>query len=136
MRPSSIGEAVDIRFDRVVAEGGGLEAVIALTRRSGHEEIRVEAVLGSVIFAMSPTVEPGAGVVGVLSPVQETMEVPVRMEVARCDAHAVSQSTKTYELSVWVALGVADAQAVPVPVEGELRDRLDTMLDECLGGEG
>jgi hypothetical protein len=127
-------DAVDIRFEDPRIDGSRVTAAIALSRLEGDDRIAVESLLGSVIFTMAPAT-PGEGSLAEVLPGAGGTTLPVAFEVARCDPHAVGQSTKTYELTLWVAVGDRPAQAVPFTAGPELRNALDSILDECLAGD-
>jgi hypothetical protein len=127
-------EAVDVRFEDPQVDGSRATATIALSRLEGDDRITVESLLGSVIFTMAPATAAQGSPAEVLPGAPGT-RLPVAFEVARCDPHAVGQSTKTYELTLWVAVGDRPARAVPFTAGPELRKALDAILAECLAGD-
>jgi hypothetical protein len=108
-------------------------AELALTRLQGDDAIAVDAVRGSVLLELRA--DAATSPLTVLAPEDETARVPVQLRVVRCDPHAVIESKKTFQLSVWVALGDAAPQHLVVVPEGELRVALEALIQDCLQAE-
>lgn len=127
-------EAVDVGLgDEFSVEDGVLTTALTLARRTGDEPIEVTNVRGSVLLELMP--ETAATPLAAMAPGQADLAVPVRMRVIRCDPHAVTESKKTFQLAVWIAVGERETQHLVVAAEGALRDELQALIDECLRAE-
>jgi len=127
-----VREAVDIRFRDPTRTKATIDVVIAVDRLAGGEPVTVHSMLGSVIFAMFGPDEPLLH----LDEGDPGGVIPVEFRVSRCDPHVVSQSSKTYEFTVWVGVGNRPLQATPIDVDPALRVMLDDLLATCMAGEG
>lgn len=127
-------EAVDVGLgDEFSVEDGVLTTALTLARRTGDEPIEVTNVRGSVLLELMPVT--AATPLAAMAPGQADLAVPVRMRVIRCDPHAVTESKKTFQLAVWIAVGERETQHLVVAAEGALRDELQALIDECLRAE-
>lgn len=132
-------EQVDIGFspDFTVTDGV-VDTSLEFSRRQGDDLVTVTAVRGSVLIELAGAegVTPLAG----MASDEDSLVVPVRMRIIRCDPHAVIESKKTFQLATWVALGEREAQHIVISPEGELRSTLEGLIQECLiaetGGAG
>lgn len=101
---------------------------------TGGTEASVNSMRGTVIFNIVP--EPRNGSVGApiatLDADHRSVSIPVTINVARCDAHAVIESKKSYLLPVWFTAGGRDDQFVTIEFTGDLRAELDRMVTQCL----
>lgn len=109
---------------------GVVETNIDLTRVEGDEPVAVTGVRGSVLLELIPATS--ATPLAVLAGDGTDVSVPVRLRVIRCDPHAVIESKKTFELSMWVAIGERDPQHLVVAPTGELRAALEQLIEDCL----
>ena len=124
-------EQVDIGYgaDPAVVDGV-VETSIELRRSAGDEPITATALRGSVLLELRPltAAEPLAALPGGA----DEASIPVRMRVSRCDPHAVIESKKTFELSIWVTIGDRQPQRIVVAPQGELRTVLEGLIQDCL----
>ena len=109
---------------------GVVDATIELTRSGGDEPIAVVAVRGSVLLELvATTPEPP---LAAIDPTGRGATLPVRIRVIRCDPHAVTESKKTFDLAIWVAVADGESHRIVVAPDGELRAALEQLIDECL----
>jgi hypothetical protein len=108
-----------------------LRGWIALDRAGGVEPVTVTSVFGSVLLSFNP-MRPGRPV-AVLTSRQTALRIPVRIGSSnRCDKHALSGSTQTYLLSVFVRRGDAPVQRLILVPDARTRDRiLHVVHDAC-----
>ena len=120
---------VDYAGDPIVA-GGVVDTSIEVHRLAGDEPIAVTALRGSVLIELqaSTAADPLAALPGEAA----GASIPVRLHVSRCDPHAVIESKKTFELSIWVSIGDRPPQRIAVTPEGELRAVLEGLIQDCL----
>ncbi len=126
----AVHEAVDVQFGDGAVSGETVTVPISLDRVAGSEPIVVTELRGSVVFklvAAVPAEIPLLMKTGIHSSGLATVFSPVR-----CDPHAVSQSTKTYEFNIWVTVGEHETEMIPIPLPPGLRDQLDEVLDACI----
>lgn len=124
-------EQVGIGYAGVPAVVDGVvETSIELRRLAGDEPITATAVRGSVLLELRPATaaDPLAALPGDV----DQASFPVRIRVSRCDPHAVIESKKTFELSIWVSIGDREPQRIVVTPEGELRAVLEGLIQDCL----
>ncbi len=127
-------ENVDVGFsDEFAVDDGVLTTALSLARRAGDEPIEVTNVRGSVLLELVPA--DAATPLAAMAPGQADLEVPVRLRVIRCDPHAVTESKKTFQLAVWIAVGDRDTQHLVISPEGALRDELQALIEACLRAE-
>lgn len=127
----AVREAVDIRFGPVTRDGTVVTTSIDVSRvGEAVPEVRVESMLGSVIFAMFGPEPP----LLTLDTDRKDGSIPIEFRVSRCDPHVVSQSSKTWEFTVWVAVDDRPLQATVMPVDPALRAALEDALDDCMNG--
>lgn len=127
-------EHVEVGYaDEHTVRDGVLETGLTLRRLQGDEPIAVTNVRGSVLIELAA--QTASTPVAVMAPDADTLDVPVRLRVIRCDPHAVIESKKTFQLATWIAVGDREAQHLVVSPEGELRAALQTLIDDCLRAE-
>ena len=124
--------AAAVRYaDRWTVEGAGKQSVlhgfIDLRRREGTEDVTVDQVQGSVLFAMAL---PGETT---MAGDQHRAAIPVDFSYGRCDEHARSQSTQSFVFRVWLRLGDGEPLAQVVQPTGGQQRRLLRFLDFACG---
>ena len=129
-----IGEVVAISWGPPFTEVS--DAVVGVTlhveRRSGDEEVTIEDLGGTVVFAQR--LPDASAVPATLEPGESSLTIPVELSTERCEAHALTESNKTYRFKVWVRLGDEPPQQIEVLPEGETRTRLDAAMQAgCFG---
>jgi hypothetical protein len=119
----AVRELVDVDFgaDWAVVGPGRARGTITLTpRRDG--DVRLQAVSASVVFSLEPTSDlsaPGGVVVDALA--------------ARCDAHALTESKKTFVFTLTFSVDGGDPVRVElVAADGPVRAALDQAIDDCV----
>lgn len=119
-----VREAVDLGFGtdwRSVAPGRVTGTVTVAPR--GDAEVAVEEVRTAIVLSAEVTSElPAAG------------DVEVVVTAARCDAHALTESKKTFVFSLLVSVDGAEPARVELEAEagGAARQALDRAIDECV----
>jgi hypothetical protein len=110
--------------------GGVIQTALTLRRLDGDQPVELSSLRGSVLIEL--TAATPAVPIATLPSGQDAVDVPVLMRVIRCDPHAVIESKKTFQLSVWLAVGDDEPQRLFITPEGELLDALQTLIDDCL----
>ena len=129
-----IGEMVSLRWSTPITaiEAATIQLPLVIERRSGDEPITIEEIGGTVVFA-DRLVDPGSVPV-TLEPGTSRVEVEVDLSAARCEAHALTESNKTFRFSVWVGIGGQPSHRVEVIPEGEPRAALEEAMQAgCFG---
>jgi len=110
-----------------------VEATLDVALRDGDGPVRVASMRGSVILAAEPVAAEGSPLVEVDGDRPEA-SAPVRLWAARCDPHGVAESKRTFDIPIWVSSGSYVEQFIVVRPEGELRDVLQSLINDCLAG--
>ena len=129
-----IGEVVSLTWSTPVTavDAATVRVPLVIERQAGHEPITIEEVGGTPIFA-DRLVDPDSLPV-TLEPGTSRAEVEVDLSAARCEAHALTESNKTFRFSVWVSVGGRPSHRVEVIPEGEPRAALEQAMQAgCFG---
>jgi hypothetical protein len=129
-----LGEVVSLRWSTPVTsvDAATIRLPLVVERRSGDEPITVEEVGGTVVFA-DRLVDPGAVPV-TLGPGASRVEIAVELSAARCEAHALTESNKTFRFAVWVSIGDQPSHRVEVLPDGEPMAALEQAMQAgCFG---
>lgn len=131
-----IEQAVDIHWDelheaeldhRPVTEG-----VLRLTRRAGIGPIRVIGVLNTINYTVFAG-DGGTAITGELTDGAPSVDIPVRFQEGRCDAHALSESSQPFKFVVQLDMGdgeVSTLAVVPSAVDQPvMRERVERACD-------
>lgn len=102
--------------------GSSLAGSVELVRREGDAEIRIVEMLGSVLFDVR-LARPA-----VLAPGVAEASFPVSLTPARCDEHALGQSTQTFTFRATVEVGEAEPVTVLVRPDASSRRQALAML--------
>lgn len=128
-----IRDAVSIGFsgpyEKVAA--ATVQATLRVERRNGSDDIEVTTMRGTVVFTVVlPDSVPLLEIAG-----DETAgSTPVEISAARCDAHALIESKKSYRFPLWVSVDHDEARYIEVEPTGEARQVLEAALQEgCFG---
>lgn len=133
----AILDAADIGFSPEWTPAGRATArgTIAVERSTSGVPITLHDVQGTVIFALEvlPTTpratDPGtAAHVARLGPEEQRQEVPVEVSAARCDAHGLAESKKTFLFPAWVSIGDAPVGFIGIEPQGEARAALEGLM--------
>ncbi|MEX1125223.1 MAG: hypothetical protein WEE53_06115 [Acidimicrobiia bacterium] len=130
-----VAEAADVAFGEAwTVEGASVDTDLVVGRDRSTETITVASVAGMILFGMDP-VTPSAPSVAVLGPDEEEVRIPVRLTLARCDVHAVSQAPDGYSFRAWVAVGESEPILTTVLPHDRLQIQLESFVLECLEAE-
>lgn len=125
---NEVRRQVDVRFgsDWKRVGAGRVSGTLTVDRRPGAEAV-LEGVETSVVFTAE-----------VLSPLPATDDVDIEVTAARCDAHALTESKKTFTFFLTFTNGGGDPVVVELPVEdGPVHEALDAAIEECVAsGDG
>lgn len=127
----AVTDAASIEFstERSI-DAGVMSTAIVIERLGGSSSVRIDSLKGSVIIALQSLIDDRP--LAVLKTDAAIERLPVKLFVARCEPHAVGQSTLSYELVAFVALGGSDAIRLPIEVDDQLRADLQAMIRECI----
>lgn len=120
---------VEFGADRSIS-GDRMRTSIEVDRRAGTNPIRVESLEGSVIIALRPLDDD--------TPLAELDEngnhasIPVELFIARCEPHAVSQSTLTWVISAFVTVADAQPHKLALDLPDTMRVELQEMIATCI----
>ena len=123
----ALAETADAAFESPVRDGQQVVADLVLRRIDPARAIRIESVGGTVIFQASATRTAG----DVLADLGDEARIPVTFRVARCDPHAIAESTKQVGADAWIGVDGGAAHRVALPIDDALRDELLEALEEC-----
>jgi hypothetical protein len=127
-----ITEAVAVAFGPDArVEGSSVVTELVVTRARSTEILTVAALRGMILFGMEP-LAPTSGPVTVLGPEDEKATVPVRLTLARCDVHAVSQAPDGYSVRIWISVGGSEPILTTVFPHDRLQSQLESLVLECL----
>ncbi len=124
----------EITLSEAVVDGEELAVELSIRRRVGRAELVVDAIAGTVLFGVESPYEQGAPE-RTLAADAESLTLPLRFDVNRCDPHAVAETTKRAGLDLSIGVDGADAQRVSIPVESILDD-LEVILARCKARTG
>jgi hypothetical protein len=137
----SVQEAIELRLAGRWHETapGTITGDLELRARPGGPAATLHQLKGSVIFTVTPvTATPapaGAEDEAVLAEVEGdggVATLPLVATAARCDAHALIESKKTFVFTAWVSVG--DGEITPVPLQGWARPRQAGQSDHLASG--
>jgi hypothetical protein len=111
-----------------------LRTTLDLEQAVDGSSVTVDEIRSSVVF----TVEPEGDGVPLLEVDDEHVsdQVPVTFTAARCDAHALTESKKTFRFTAFVHLDGGEAVRIEVEATGPLRAQLEAFLEACLANPG
>lgn len=120
---NEVRRQVDLRFgpDWRMVDARRVAGTLTLDRRP-EADVVLEEVATSVVF----TVE-------VLSPLPASDDVDLVVTAARCDAHALTESKKTFTFFLTFAKGGGEPIRIELPVEdGPTHDALEGAIEACI----
>ena len=133
-------DTVDIELGRdfEVADGV-ITTAITMTRRTGDDRIALTAARGTVLFLLEPAepaepaepvepVEPLATAEGD----ERSATAPITLRVVRCEPHAVAESKKSLQFSVWVTIGASSEYFVTIVPGDDLVVALEALVQACV----
>jgi hypothetical protein len=128
--------AVDIRLgDRWTAAGPRtLAGEVSMSSRDPDVTAALDGLLGNVIFAVAAgrAVAQGEPWLAV-DDGQAAASIPITIEAARCDPHALIEYKRTFILVAVVAVDGAEPVRVDIEADGEARRALEDLLTACIG---
>jgi hypothetical protein len=123
-------EVVSVDVVDLADEDDAVTGQLRLTRREGSDPVTVSRVGRSVILDVTADELPD-GMAGD----EDEFSTPLRFTSATCDPHALAETKKPYVFPLEVAVGDGDPVAIDLPVDEELRQRLEALVDRvCLPG--
>ncbi len=126
-------QAVDVDFDpswQPVRRGGDPLLLGHLTARRGQSdaEVTLSETLGSVLLILEPAGEDRL----LLGRGQDTGRLPIEVaSTYRCDAHALSQSSQTFKLRVWLRLDGGPEHSLVLVPAGPARAQMNSLIREA-----
>lgn len=123
-----------IELRNPVVDGETMSVDLAIVRRTGQSRLDFDSIKGTVLFGVTTDFAPGDPE-RVLEPAEDEAVIPLRVDVNRCDAHAVAETTRKFGIDLYVAVDGAESQRIEVPIESVVDD-LDTMLESCKARTG
>ncbi|GII90398.1 hypothetical protein [Sinosporangium siamense] len=127
--------AVDVRLAPPFRRGrtGGREAVwatVVVERRAAAGELTLQDLSGSVLFQLKP-LKGMPPPLAVLPASRARVEIPVRFLMTNCDAHALTESKKSFVFPYWVKVDGREAIYMTLTVPEEARRALDELIAAC-----
>jgi hypothetical protein len=128
-------DAVDVSFaEEWTVDNGAVLAELIVARDKSSEPITVASVRGMILYGLE-TLTPSEDIVGVIEPEESELRIPVRLTLARCDVHAVSQAPDGYSFRVWVGIGDGEPILTTVKPDGPLQEELEAIVLDCVDAE-
>ncbi|GAA4598579.1 hypothetical protein GCM10023194_76440 [Planotetraspora phitsanulokensis] len=125
-------ESADVTFgDSWTHTGKVLTGVVLVTRKNGDEPVTVDDLGGTTHFNVRPVSGRRHPVV-VLEPGVRSLEIPVEVTPARCDAHAFAEAKKAYLFPVWGSVGAGQTYwLIATPSDQTKATMLSYAEDAC-----
>lgn len=126
-------QAVHVDFGpswRPVRRGGDPVLLGHLTARRGQSdaEVTLSETLGSVLLSFDPAGDDRV----LLGRGQNTGRLPVEVgSLGRCDAHALSQSSQTFKLRVWLRLDGGPEHSLVLVPAAPARAQMNSLIREA-----
>jgi hypothetical protein len=118
-------------WERVDPDGvATIRGALAVERRAGDRTITISDVDGSVLLDVHPAV-PTSGPLLVLGPEDSGGDVPIDVTSARCDAHALGESKKTYVFQVEIDIGDGPEGVIISPPAATEPEMFQVIVDGC-----
>ena len=123
--------AVGVGFEDVWEPAGPAAAAghLVLEQRAAGTTAELDDVRGSVVFTLT-TGDTTDGPL-VVDDDMTTARLPVVVTAARCDAHALIESKKTYVFTALLALDGGEVRPVTFRAEGETRRIFESLIVDC-----
>lgn len=119
----------EIELRNPVVDGETMSVDLVVRRRAGNDRLGFDAIKGTVLFGAETPFESGSRE-RVMEPDENDAVIPLVIDVNRCDAHAVAETTRKFGLDLYTSVDGAEAQLVAVPVDA-IVDDLESMLEHC-----
>jgi hypothetical protein len=105
---------------------------IELRRRGSDERLTVTGINGSVLLRISA--RPPAGAATVLAPGEDAARIPILIEQSgNCEAHALTESKKTFIIPLGFAVGDEAPIAYIVRFDTPTKQLLNRMINQSCG---
>jgi hypothetical protein len=117
-------DVVDVRVGGLADEDDALTGELRLTRRAGDEPVTVARVGRSVILDVTAEELPAE-----LPADEDELATPLVFTSATCDPHALAETKKPYVFPLEVTVGDGEPVVLDLPVDDELRARLEALVD-------
>lgn len=133
-----IRRAVDVGFGSswaptATADDAAVRGSLLLRRRATSRPVTLLEVAGTVIFDLR-TVPRRSVPFARMAPGVRSVDIPIEISAARCDAHALTESKKTFRFPLWVNLGDDPEHYLEIEPHGHGRRLLDELLKACAPG--
>lgn len=119
----------EIELRDAVVDGETMSVDLTIRRSTGQSRLDLRSIKGTVLFGVETPFESGDPE-RVLEAGETELLVPIVVDVNRCDAHAVAETTRKFGVDLYVSIDGADPQLVPVPIADLVVD-LEAMLESC-----
>jgi hypothetical protein len=127
----TVAAAADIRLEGwSIAANGELLATLVVERRAGDEPLTLHMMRGSVLYRLIP---PQEEPIDVLPSGQARLEVPIRVNAARCDGHAMADVKFPYRFPITLSVGDSPALASTIATDQAGQQELVRMWHRLCG---
>ncbi len=117
--------------DEWESDGEIVEAVMVFERSESGETVTIADILGLVLFGAHAIEDRDP--VGILEPDDDLLEVPIRVHLARCDEHALSQLPDGIVFRAFISVADRPSHSVKVHPPSSLEAELWEIVDRCTG---
>ncbi len=119
----ALAEVVSVSVTGMRADGEELVGRLALTRRSGADEVRAVRIARSVLVAVE------ADLPLVLAGEAAGADAEVRFTPATCEPHVLAETKQPFRFPVGIEVADEAEVVVDLPVTAELRGQLQDLVD-------
>ena len=119
----ALSEVVTVAVTGLRPEGEELVGRLAVTRRSGDDEVRALRIARSVLVAVE------ADLPVVLGGDERAADAEVRFTPATCEPHVLAETKQPFRFPVGIEVAGDDEVVVDLPVTAEVRTQLQDMVD-------
>ncbi|MBA3524222.1 MAG: hypothetical protein H0T85_06665 [Geodermatophilaceae bacterium] len=129
-----LAEDVTVELSQLATTGDGAQQVVRgvlrLTRGETPAEIAVTEVRGSVLYELAP--RAGTTLPQALVPGETTLDIPLEVSPASCEAHIIAETKKPFVFPVFLALDGGEPVFSLIPVSDAQRELLyDSLIVTC-----
>lgn len=115
---------------------GVITTAITMTRRTGDDRIALTAARGTLLYLLEPAepAEPAAAAepLATAEGDERSAAASITLRVIRCEPHAVAESKKSLQFSVWVTVGASPEYFVTIVPGDDLVVALEALVQECV----
>ena len=133
---AAVADQARVRFGAPGAlDGATVRTELVLERTGGDQPVALTELTGSVILVVDPA-DPVAAdrPLARLGSDDRAVRLPVEVTAARCDAHSVSGSTKTFVFHAWLQVGDEPPVRLDLRPGAELEDAMSRAIEACIAG--